>query len=419
MVFWLGAFSIALIVAIMMGWRLIRRQARPVWPAAAGFALAGVAAFGAAVQATVASLAPAAPPTQIARAAGNAHAGATSGATSDVANDSFDSLVTRLETGLAADPNDPERWALLARSYVALGRLDDAISAFEEALGRTDPPDPGLIGEYGETLVAQANGLIAGAPEAAFTRVLALVPGDPRAIFYLADAKVQKGDLEGARDDLSALLQSAPPSAPWRQTVFERLQELTPAGETAPPAPVAAAPPSPHASAAPRAAVADAPPRGPTPEQMQAAAEMTPEERQTMIRGMVDGLAERLGENPNDFQGWVRLANAYRVLGEEAKAAGALESAILLQPANTGLLIQYAEVRIAAENGVVTPDAEKALKRAELREPGNPQVQWRLGQAAAARGDVEDARKRWQETVQKLYDQDPLKAEIQAALAAL
>lgn len=428
MVFWLGAFLIALIVAIITGWRLIRRQARPVWPTAAGFALAAMAAFGAAVQATVASLAPALPPpAQVARAAGAAHGGATASVgapSSDVANDSFDELVTRLETGLAEDPNDAERWALLARSYVALGRLDDAVKAFQEALGRTDPPDAGLIGEYGETLVARADGRIAGPPEAAFQQVLALTPGDPRALFYLANAKAEKGDTDGARTDLSALLRSAPPSAPWRQTVFERLQELSPtdaatANNAIAPAATPVEPPSPHAAAAPQAPTTVTAPPGPTAEQVRAAEEMTPEDRQAMIRGMVDGLAEKMAENPDDFQGWIRLANAYRVLGEEAKAADALEGAVLLQPANTGLLIQYAEVRIVADGGVVTAEAEKALRRAELREPGNPQVQWRLGQAAAARGDVEDARRRWQEIMPKVFEQDPLKAEIRAALEAL
>lgn len=419
MVFWLGAFVIAVIAAIATGWRLIRREARPVWPAAAGFALAGLAAFGAAVQATVASLAPETPPTQIARPAAAGHGAGDAGVADSVANDSFDDLVKRLETGLAENPGDPERWALLARSYVALGRMDDAVAAFEEAIARTDPPEAGLLGEYGETLVAQNNGRVAGPAEEAFVKVLAIAPGDPRALYYLANAKADVGDMDGARAALSDLLQSAPPSAPWRQTVFERLQELTPDGEM-PEAPATAAAQAPHTAAAPpEAAPPEAQPPGPTAEQVRAAEEMSPEERQEMIRGMVDGLAEKMAANPDDFQGWIRLANAYRVLGEEAKAADALAGALKLQPANTGLLIQFAEVRINADGGTVSQDAEKALQRAEQREPGNPQVQWRLGQAAAARGDAEDARRRWQEILPRLYDEDPLKAEIESALEAL
>ena len=47
-----------------------------------------------------------------------------------------------------------------------------------------------------------------------------------------------------------------------------------------------------------------------------------------MIRGMVQRLADRLEENPNDPEGWRRLANAYRVLDENAKAAKADARAI-------------------------------------------------------------------------------------------
>ena len=50
---------------------------------------------------------------------------------------------------------------------------------------------------------------------------------------------------------------------------------------------------------------------------------MSPDERQAMIRGMVERLAARLDQNPNDKEGWTRLAHAYDVLGEPDKAAAA------------------------------------------------------------------------------------------------
>ena len=39
-----------------------------------------------------------------------------------------------------------------------------------------------------------------------------------------------------------------------------------------------------------------------------------------MIRGMVDRLAARLRDKPDDLEGWRRLARAYQVLGEAEKA---------------------------------------------------------------------------------------------------
>jgi cytochrome c-type biogenesis protein CcmH len=57
---------------------------------------------------------------------------------------------------------------------------------------------------------------------------------------------------------------------------------------------------------------------------------MTPEERQTMIRGMVEKLAARLETAPDDIEGWQRLARAYAVLGETKKSQEAAARASAL-----------------------------------------------------------------------------------------
>jgi len=62
---------------------------------------------------------------------------------------------------------------------------------------------------------------------------------------------------------------------------------------------------------------------GPTREQMKAAGEMSPEDRMALIQSMVDRLAEKLEENPNDRMGWERLIRAYEVLGDTEKAEAA------------------------------------------------------------------------------------------------
>jgi len=60
-------------------------------------------------------------------------------------------------------------------------------------------------------------------------------------------------------------------------------------------------------------------PPGPTAEQVQAAHQMTPEDRAKMILAMVDGLAARLEDSPEDAEGWARLIKARRVLGQTEK----------------------------------------------------------------------------------------------------
>ena len=60
----------------------------------------------------------------------------------------------------------------------------------------------------------------------------------------------------------------------------------------------------------------------------------------TMIHSMVDGLAARLADAPDDPAGWLRLARAYGVLGRKDDAADALTKAE-----------QTAQARLAASGG--------------------------------------------------------------------
>ena len=118
--------------------------------------------------------------------------------------------------------------------------------------------------------------------------------------------------------DLRAISQ---PDAPWLPTLTRRMKKSAEAIgieiETFKPA-VAPVGPSPHAHP---------PETGPTQEDIKAAKQLSSEERIAFIRSMVDGLAQRLRDNPGDLAGWKRLARAYQVLGD-TKNAQAAESRI-------------------------------------------------------------------------------------------
>ena len=55
---------------------------------------------------------------------------------------------------------------------------------------------------------------------------------------------------------------------------------------------------------------------------------MTTRERDTAIRAMVDGLAERLENSPRDAEGWMRLMRSRVVLGQREVASAALRRAL-------------------------------------------------------------------------------------------
>ena len=47
---------------------------------------------------------------------------------------------------------------------------------------------------------------------------------------------------------------------------------------------------------------------------------LSPEQQQEMIENMVEGLSEKLKDNPNNTQDWVRLLKARKVLGQSEQA---------------------------------------------------------------------------------------------------
>ena len=385
MVFWISSAVISIFITILSGLKLARSDSQPRWPLAIVFSIAALTLLGSVVLVSVTSLSV----LQTNQANTGDRVRAEGG---------FDTLVANLQKDLEKNPGRIEGWSLLGRSLVALGRLDDAINAFRQAVDRSDPPTAEQIGELAETIVAAAGGRVEQEAEQLFAQVLTISPGDSRARYYMAEAHVTRGNLAEARAEFTAMLRSAPKDASWRTTVSDRLKEISQTAQA----------PSEE----------DRIP-GPSSEQIADAADMLPEERTEMIRGMVDGLAEKMENNPNDFSGWLRLANSYMVLNEEAKAAAALKNALALQPENAGLLVQYAEVLISINGGSISEVAENALKRAIIREPGNPQASWRLGQAAAQRGDKEEARRLWSELLPRLLSANPLKAEVKRALDAL
>ena len=222
----------------------------------------------------------------------------------------------QLKARLDREPGHVEGWVLLARSFASLERFADARDAYTHAIALA-PDQPSLHAELGEVLVGAAGGKVTPGAEAEFTKA----GNDPRARFYEAEAALQRGDQPAAVTALKALLADAPSEAPWRKVVKQRLAEIAP-GEAPTGAPGATASQSPSTSP------------GPTAQDVAAAQAMSPEERQAMIRNMVDRLAARLEQNPNDKEGWTRLAHAYDVLGETEKAGAARAHAAQLPAGN-------------------------------------------------------------------------------------
>jgi cytochrome c-type biogenesis protein CcmH len=214
----------------------------------------------------------------------------------------------QLKARLARDPDHPEGWVLLGRTMASLQRFNESREAYIRAL-TFKPDEPQLHAELGEVLVLAARGTVTPAAQAEFAKS----GNDPRARFYGAEAAVQRGDNAAAKSALQSLLADAPADASWRKVVAARLTEIAPDE------------PQPSTKA----------PAGPNAQDIAAAQSMSPEERHAMIRGMVERLAARLEQQPDDKEGWTRLARAYDVLGEAEKARAARARAATVSEATS------------------------------------------------------------------------------------
>lgn len=319
-------------------------------------------------------------------------------------------MIAQLRQRLDAQPDRAEGWFLLGRSLLLTDRPAEAAEAFSRAIAlRPEEAEPYAL--RGEALVLAADGAVTEAAQQDFRAVLEREPEHPGARYYLGLSRLQAGDARGAYDDWHGLAASAPADAPWLDLVQGRLRELAPRLGI----PLAQAVPAPQPAAPPPAA-------GPSREQMDAAGQMSEEDRTAMIRGMVDRLAERLKDNPDDAEGWLRLARAREVMGDQAGSRAALQKVIALQP-------DKVEARVALAFNLAGPtvksseplplEAVAAFREVLARAPDHAQALWFVGRGAYEAGDKAAAATHWNRLLGLLPLGSPEARELADRIASL
>ncbi|MEW5421375.1 c-type cytochrome biogenesis protein CcmI [Amorphus sp. 3PC139-8] len=215
-------------------------------------------------------------------------------------------LVAKVEDHLAQDPDDARGWAVLGPVYLRLGRPNDAVAAYENAI-RLGTATAELYAGLGEAVTQLNGGVVTDAAAAAFEQARALDPDAVKPRFFLALGLSQAGRTQEATEAWRALIASADGAEPWLPIARQQLAMLT--GEEAQPAA-----PGPSAP-------------GPSAAEVEAAAEMSDADRRAMVEGMVSRLATRLAEEGGSVDEWIRLMRAYQVIGQTDEAAQAARSA--------------------------------------------------------------------------------------------
>jgi cytochrome c-type biogenesis protein CcmH len=133
-------------------------------------------------------------------------------------------MMAKLEQHLRDDPNDLAGWLMLGRSYTALQRLDDAVTAYDRAHRLAGNNAEAALG-LGEALSLRAGGEITPPAAQLFEDAITLEPNNPKALLYGGFAAATRGDRALARSRWQALKDLHPP-AQIEQMLDARIAEL-------------------------------------------------------------------------------------------------------------------------------------------------------------------------------------------------
>jgi len=132
----------------------------------------------------------------------------------------------------------------------------------------------------------------------------------------------------------------------------------------------------------------------------------TPRITAAQIEAMVEKLAARLKEQPNDVQGWTMLGRSYAVLGRHEQASAAFKKALELKPDDPALLVDYADTLAASNGGNLEGEPSRLLTRALRADPNNQKALSLAGFAAFNRKDYPLALQHWQKLAQLAPDSE-------------
>ena len=353
--------------------------------------------------------------------------GARTPATEEPGMAEINQMVDGLAAKVKENPKDAEGVGMLARSYLQLGRYDDAVAQFKQLTTLT--PDGVTFAAYGEAIAIANKNKVTKDSHDAFVKALVLDRGEPRARFYLGMEQLDKHEPKNAIAIWRDLLKEAPEGANWGVMVKEQLESAaTNAGvEVASIAPKHALELVPQdelslakvQTAGTPGALANALPAPKTDPKDNG----LPKEMQEQVNGMVTSLAERLAKEPGDYNGWLMLGRSYTVLKNLKGAKDAYDKAIGLKPLEVEPRLQY----LAAVMTTVDPTDPGPLSKGVVEaadsvlkvNPNQAEALYVTGLSRVKLGDGPGARKAWTQAMQNLEPDSPLKPSLEQHLKSL
>ncbi len=130
--------------------------------------------------------------------------------------------VEKLAKKLEQNPNDPQGWTMLARSYMSMERYADAASAFEHVTA-LHSNDADAWADYAEALAMTNSQRLAGKPTEAVNRALQIDPKHQKALDLAGSAAFQVAEYKKAIEYWEKLLVLLPPGSDELRSISEQI----------------------------------------------------------------------------------------------------------------------------------------------------------------------------------------------------
>lgn len=132
-------------------------------------------------------------------------------------------MVAQLEAKLNAGAGTPDQWLMLARSYSALKRYPDAVSAYAKATAFIQD-DAQMYADYADA-VGMAKGGLDQEVEALIGKALQIDPSNPKALALKGTAAFNRKDYSSAILNWEKMLASPSLSEEWANGTRANIEE--------------------------------------------------------------------------------------------------------------------------------------------------------------------------------------------------
>lgn len=142
-----------------------------------------------------------------------------------VTPEQINTMVAQLAEKMKANPDDMQGWLMLARSYNALGRYDDAVQAFGKA-EKVINDNPDLLASYAETIAMAGGKGLVGKSQQLVEKALKINPNHGHSLFLAGAAAMEAGDNKKGIAYWEALLPQVEPGSEIEQMLRSGIEKM-------------------------------------------------------------------------------------------------------------------------------------------------------------------------------------------------